>query len=454
MIGPTSVAPETLFQYRILHKLGAGGMGEVYLARDTRLERDVALKILKPEMATDPDRLRRFLREARAASALSHPNVAQVYEIGEAQGLSFIAMEYVDGDTLAARLEGGPLPIADILDVGLSVSDALDEAHARGIIHRDIKPANIMISRRGRVKVLDFGLVKLTRPLNATAELDRSSSTTTGVILGTLDYLSPEQALGRELDHRTDVFSLGIVLYQLTSGRLPFAAESLGEMLDHLLHREPPAFDDRNGALPADFARVVRKCLEKEPDRRYQSTRELLVDLRNIQRDSDPERRVHAAPMMLAPRERGLLTRAFAWLSPNPRRWWEIDHLVVILFFTPFWIYAGWVVRASTPGRLGLAAFLSVLLGQAVRTTLRLYLLVGSFALRPGSFLGEVKRIQPWMRWADVFTLAVIFGMVVLVFESRLGLAATMLGIAIAWLVKILLADAAITREAFRTEEE
>jgi two-component system LytT family response regulator len=284
---------ETLAHYRILSLLGKGGMGEVFLAEDTRLHRKVALKVLLPEVAGDTEKLARFVQEARAASALSHPNAAHIYEIGEADGRHFLAMEYIEGQTLETKLAvdktaGEPLPMADLVAIAAQVADALDAAHARGIVHRDIKPANLMIDPRGHVKVLDFGLAKIL-PVSGT-EIPSSSQLATqfltsgGVVLGTVSYMSPEQALGRDVDHRTDLFSLGVVLYQMASGKLPFAGSSAQETLARILQSPPDALARLNYELPEEFERIVKKCLEKDRERRYQSARELLVDLRSLER--------------------------------------------------------------------------------------------------------------------------------------------------------------------------
>jgi two-component system LytT family response regulator len=283
----------TLAHYRILSLLGRGGMGEVFLAEDTRLHRKVALKVLLPEVAGDTEKLARFVLEARAASALSHPNAAHIYEIGEANGRHFLAMEYIEGHTLETRLTrdktaAEPLPLTEILAIASQVADALDAAHARGIVHRDIKPANLMIDPRKHVKVLDFGLAKILpmagTEIPSSSQLATQFLTSGGVVLGTVSYMSPEQALGRDIDHRTDLFSLGVVLYQMASGRLPFAGASAQETLARILQSPPDALGRLNYELPEEFERIVRKCLEKDRDRRYQSAKELLVDLRNLER--------------------------------------------------------------------------------------------------------------------------------------------------------------------------
>jgi serine/threonine protein kinase len=279
--------------YKIHSLLGVGGMGEVYLAQDPRLDRTIALKILPTELASDPERIRRFIREARAASGLKHPNVATIYEIGKSDEFRFIAMEYVEGQTLAAKISGRPLPIAEILEIGLQVADALDEAHGKGITHRDIKPANLMLTSRGQVKILDFGLAKVTGPERQGMGSDISTvvKTEMGVVMGTVQYMSPEQVLGKEVDHRTDIFSLGVVLYQMATGRLPFTGTSSSETMDRVLHGQPEAIARFNYDVPNNLERIVRKCLEKDRERRYQSARELLIDLRNLKRDTDSSTR-------------------------------------------------------------------------------------------------------------------------------------------------------------------
>jgi eukaryotic-like serine/threonine-protein kinase len=275
--------------YEILSQLGAGGMGEVYRARDTRLNRTITLKILPAAVASNPDRMRRFLGEAKAASALNHPNIATVHDMGDSEGISYIAMEYVEGQTLATQIKGRPLDPAEIVQIGLQIADALEEAHTKGITHRDIKPANLMLTPRGQVKVLDFGLAKVSRLGEQAVISDLSTlvKTETGVVLGTVGYMSPEQVLGKEVDPRSDLFSLGVVLYEMATGRLPFSGASANETMDHILHAPPEAMARFNYNIPAELERVVRKGLEKDRERRYQSARELLIDLRNLKRDME-----------------------------------------------------------------------------------------------------------------------------------------------------------------------
>jgi hypothetical protein len=267
-------------------------MGEVFLARDTRLDRRVAVKVLPPHLNTDTDRVGRFLQEARAASALTHPNVAVVYDVGAIDGVSFIAMEYVEGNTLAEVLAGGPIATRDIVDIGSQIADALHSAHTKGVIHRDVKAANLMIMAGGRVKVLDFGLAKIARAKDETAEgnMTHLALTEPGAVMGTVGYMSPEQATGAPTDQRTDLFSLGVVLYQAATGRMPFAGSTPVETIHRIRYAEPEAIARFNYAIPSELQRIIRKSLEKEPARRYQSAQELLVDLRNLARDSDADR--------------------------------------------------------------------------------------------------------------------------------------------------------------------
>jgi serine/threonine protein kinase len=274
--------------YHIVAKIGSGGMGEVFLAEDARLERKAAIKFLPADAARDPESRQRFLREAKAASALNHPHVCVVYDVGETDdGIPFIAMEFMSGDSLDVVLKKAPIAIPKIVSIVSQVADALDAAHARRIVHRDIKPANIHLNDRGQVKVLDFGLAKQLPQLAAgteaaTVELKQTQE---GLVLGTPRYMSPEQALGGDLDHRTDIFSVGVVLYEMTTGMLPFPGGSFGEIVDKVVHAQPPAMARFNYDVSPDLERITLKCLQKSPDRRYQSARELMVDLNNLARE-------------------------------------------------------------------------------------------------------------------------------------------------------------------------
>lgn len=265
-------------------------MGEVYLAQDQKLDRTVALKILPPEFASDPARMHRFVQEAKAASALDHPNVAHIYEIGESDGTNFIAMQYIEGATLDSYIKDRQVQSNEILDIAIQIADALDVAGSKGIIHRDIKSANIMITPRGQVKVLDFGLAKVEQKASSRAEasvMETATGTTPGMILGTVQYMSPEQALGKSVDHRSDIYSLGIVMYQLATGKLPFSGSTPSDTLNRILNSQPEAIGRFNYNIDPALENIIRKCMEKDADRRYQSARELLIDLKNLKRDTE-----------------------------------------------------------------------------------------------------------------------------------------------------------------------
>jgi serine/threonine protein kinase len=276
---------KTVGHYRITAKLGKGGMGEVFLAEDTRLDRKAAIKFLPADLAGDRERRHRFLSEAKAASALNHPHVCVVYDVGETdEGLPFIAMEFVEGQSLDVLVEQGPLETTQVVQIATQVADALDAAHSRRIVHRDIKPANINLNERGQVKVLDFGLAKrMLQESNAALEKTADmTQTQSGQVLGTPRYMSPEQAVGRTVDHRSDLFSLGSVIYHLLTGRPPFSGGNLGETLDNVIHRQPDAIARFNYSVPPELERITLKLLSKDVGRRYQSARDVLVDLQNL----------------------------------------------------------------------------------------------------------------------------------------------------------------------------
>jgi serine/threonine protein kinase/tetratricopeptide (TPR) repeat protein len=278
----------TVQHYRIGERLGAGGMGEVYRAEDVRLGRSVALKFLPADLKADPESRARLLNEARAASLLRSPNIAVTYDIGEESGADFIVMEYVEGELLSSRVSRGPLPVREVVEIGLQVTDALDEAHSRGIVHRDVKSANLMRTERGLVKVLDFGLAKFVRPEGAeAARVTQPQVTIAGMVVGTVSYMAPEQALGRPVDHRTDLFSLGVVLFELVTGRIPFVGGSPTEIIDHILHEIPPPPSRYVASVPPSLDAVVARALEKSPTFRYQSARDMHQDLRHVAGELD-----------------------------------------------------------------------------------------------------------------------------------------------------------------------
>jgi serine/threonine protein kinase len=327
---------ESLAHYKILDRIGAGGMGDVYRARDTRLGRTVAITVLAAEVANDPDRRDRFLREARATAALSHPNIAALYEIGEDQGHVFLAFEYVPGETLSAVIGGRPMNPRRAINLAVQIADALADAHAEGIVHRDIKPSNIIVTPKGNAKILDFGLATWTSggaERDQAAEAVTAMTTAAGTTLGTVAYMSPEQALGERVDERTDIFSLGIVLFEMLTGRLPFSGATPTALALQIVQAPAPPPSAVNRSLPRELDPIVGKALAKSLDQRYESAATLAAELRSIGAILDVRQEAHepaSGPVVvMAPRSSraGWILLLLALAALAAIGWWKRDQI-------------------------------------------------------------------------------------------------------------------------------
>src|SRR6185436_3155147 len=304
---------KTLGHYTITGKLGAGGMGEVYLARDQKLDREVALKVLPADMAANVQRLQRFEREAKTVATLNHPNIVTLFSVEEADGIRFLTMERVIGQSLDNRITPGGMTFKTFVELARPLAEALAAAHDKGIVHRDLKPANVMVTEDGRVKVLDFGLAKMReteRPENL-SEAPTGGLTREGTIVGTVPYMSPEQLSGRAVDNRSDIFSLGVIYYQMLTGKRPWSGGTSAEMISSILRDTPNPVNEINVSLPNHLGRIIRRCLNKDPNERYQTARDLLIELKELKEEiSDSERRATNSIAVLP----------FTNMSPDPEQ--------------------------------------------------------------------------------------------------------------------------------------
>ncbi len=345
----------TIGGYEILSRVGGGGMGEVYRARDTRLDRVVAIKVLPPDVSHDRERLVRFEREAKLLASVNHPNISTIYEVNSSGGQPFIVMEFVEGRTLDQHSGGRTMPAAEILDIAIQIVDALDAAHDKNVIHRDIKPANLMITPRGQVKVLDFGLAKIDSCANPSPSDNVTLQTQPGAVMGTVRYMSPEQALGREIDHRSDLFSLGVVLYEMAAGRSPFLGSNDIDTINQIINVEPEMISRRNPQMPSGLQDIISRCLRKNLQGRYSSHRSLLADLRSIRANSS-ESVSFSKPGQIEPSLYGRILSASGMTSPY--RFWEHTQLKLGILLPLIVLFLGWKFQTWTPGRWGLGAIL------------------------------------------------------------------------------------------------
>jgi serine/threonine protein kinase len=438
-------------RYKIEQEVGRGGMGVVLRAYDTRLNRVVALKMLLCNATHDREMSRRLGVEAHAASALSHPSIATVYDFVERDEGSFIVYEFVDGQTLRRALARAQFTTEEVLDLGVQLTDALVAAHAHGITHRDLKPENIMLVPDdyscGRVKILDFGLAKRHHASPAPGEGGNASETvsietTPGLLVGTVTYMAPEQLERQPSDARTDIYALGLILYEMATGANPFVGKTHSSTIANILKQDAPPTRQKNPAAPAELDRILLKCLRKHPEERYQSARELLVDLRDLRRNSS------GSPITQAQELEPSLFRRFALLfGATPYRRWEIMHLRMILWCLLL-AYLGWRFMACVPDKWGSVLFFLELAFIGLLVTLLGFLLYTG-ASDPSGLSREVRRMAPWVRWSTIILVLVTWAMAGTVVVSHRVLAALLVLCGTAGGLKYLVFKAAFDHAAF-----
>ena len=442
---------QALGHYRIEAKLGEGGMGVVYRAFDTHLDRPVAIKILRADATTSPERQRRFVQEAKAASALNHPNIIHIYDISSSGDTDFIAMEFVAGKTLHQLIGKTDLPLRDTLQYSIQIADALARAHSAGIVHRDLKPANIIIDEDGRVKLLDFGLAKLTEKTvdseaaTATMTAQDAPLTEEGSIVGTVAYMSPEQAEGRKVDARSDIFSFGSVLYEMVTGRRPFEGATKMSTISAVLQKEPPPPGSLTPNLPAELEKIILRCLRKDRDRRTQHIDDIKLALEELRDDftsgkrSLPSKGSDQAPARdsdsvktAKPEEPpALVWKLFGSAGLKPYRLWEILHIKICLR-SVLLVYLAWRFKSVTSGTWSLALFFAILFCGTIQSIMAAVLLFGGSMDRE-LLRSEARKFAPWIRAFGLANGALAISMAVWMAEGHTILAALIafLGIAI-----------------------
>jgi serine/threonine-protein kinase len=424
--------------YVISRKIGEGGMGIVYLAEDTRLGRQVAIKALAPQFTRDEARRARLRREARTAAALSDPGIATVYALEEAGDELFIVSEFVKGRTLREELAHGPLPIEAVLDIAIAIARPLAAAHERGIVHRDLKPENVMRTDAGAIKILDFGLARF-QPLPGAAA-SATHLTQAGMLLGTPAYMSPEQLRGRDLDFRTDLFSFGVLLYELAGGQHPFAGSDTASTIARVLETEPPDVSTLNAACPAELNRIIGRTLRKEPAERYDTTQDLVADLERL-RD---RMRAVSSPRGL-PGPAAARPQAGAY---SPRWWWQV-HQVVVAVVDFASLVPMWSVRAWIGGTAGALLFYLTLVAAIVAGTMRLHLWFTS-RFYMGELAAQRARLGPWIRLAEAGFVLLLLAAGAAMAGTRAGTATLLVSIAVGSVIGFTVIEPATTRAAFR----
>ena len=429
--GSASLTGRQIGNYMVQRELGRGGMGVVYLAQDVRLARTVAIKVLSPAYSQSPTVRQRLVNEAKMVAALSHPGIAAVYALEEIDGELYMACEYVPGAPLRALVESGPLPIADVVDIGLQLARALAEAHTKGIVHRDIKPENVIKTPSGVIKVLDFGLAR--------AEYTQTHLTQTGMVVGTPAYLAPEQARGEDADFRTDIFALGLLMYELASGTNPFAAGTIHATIARIVHEEPPPLSEVQPHSPPELDRIVERCLQKDPRARYRATQEIVGDLERLQAElSGRDRPGSHAPVATAPRQ----------MAPSRSQRWLINHHVVVSVVYIGLLYPAWFVRESLPSPWDSAFLLGILAAAAAGASLRLHLWFTAITF-PDQFAEQQESTARWTRLCDLAfagaQIAAAFG----ISGTRPEFAMLFVGAAVAILIGSFVIEPATVRAAF-----